>query len=287
MKKITLLLFAALSISLQSFAQCGIQPPCTNSVDLTGLCSTNQNYNGDHCFSNGYLNTSNNLNNWFNLTFSNVDVYLPLNMNGVCNIFSFEDNYYEYISMDGSDNIYVHGNTTIHHLLSNNSIGNQVNYITLINDATLYYNFQFWNVGDTIYLSGNNSNKVVILGCLNTSLPLTIEYFEKRGDYAVWKVNGEESIEVQYASHGDTSDFRIDKITYSKNDKIKMNIGFYRLKVGFKYSKILEKRFEDDPLSIPQTDFIGIYDIYGQKLSSEPYNQIYWKDGKKMPARFR
>jgi len=244
MKK-TILISLLSGISYISQAQCNFTPPCNNPV--TGSYLTNQSFNGDQCFQGPMtISTSVNWNNIYNWTFNNVLNYQTINLPYGGNIYTNGYTTLNQVNFTGNGHLYVQGGET--HLFSttsNNSNQGSFNTVTLSDSALFFYNGIQYQVGDTIQLSGNASNRIYVLDCSNIPLGFSILFYEIGYDFLDWKVDpvNFKEVEIMYSSD-DPYVQNPDTYTWTKIDSSKnlidtyhvKKVGIYRIKVGNDYS---------------------------------------------------
>lgn len=262
--------------------QCNYSFPCSNPIHSS--CLNNTSYTGDQCFYGPMIiNTSNNWNNFMNLSFQNdVHVQQTINIPQGGNIYSDGSNDFASVNFQGNGKMYISGQQTIiYQMNSNNSNSGSENIIYLINGSTLIYNNVQYYVGDIIQLPGNLSNRVFIYGCTNTVLPITFESFELKGGKLYWKVDLYEGVplQIEYASNAEPSYFIASEVTSNLTGSIKAEIGFYRLRVGMKVSKII--RVTPSNMSSETVSSGRKIDLVTGKVITDPrIFQPYIQDGK-------
>lgn len=270
MKQFKLLLILVLITNIVK-AQCIIAPVCTNSITINGNNLQNQSVNSDVCITgSGIIPNSFNWNNWNNLTFngsiiSNQDINFQ---NEAKRTFNYGNiNYLTNTSMDGQDTISVETNSA---LFINNLIANNFpNIIILKSNASLIVKYQGVNTnffpGDTIKtVLGNNSNNVLVLACNNIPLKTTILEFVLYHNFLRWTVESNSTIEVQYSEDG--IHFASNYLTSSQTDYTEIKeSGFYRLKVGEIYSRIISYNM----ITLKKSKDSLYY--YNSKFSSSPF----------------
>jgi len=247
MKKILSLLLI-LAISISSYAQCVIQPNCTNTVNMCNTI-TNEAYNGNVCFVGyGVISNSVNWNNWSVLQFlsSPTPIYVEQAVNfqnGPKKVFTSGTVYFQNnFSMDGSDTLVVGTGSVarLNSIISNNSNIGQKNVIVLNTGAQVFVNNLEYYPGDTIKtVIGNNSNNVYIVACGTVALSTNIIQFELKDSNIHWKVDSKDEVQIQYSDDG--KNYRTKFYSNLTEGIYRVyEAGYYRLVTNNKYSDIIK-----------------------------------------------
>ena len=241
-----------------TYAQCPIEPSCSNSFLSTNGIS-NQNFTQSVCiYGQGSIHTSNNFNVWsntgsylkFEASTGNMQVLAPINMTLDRKMWLMSELPHKvklhYLSMSGSDTVVVADGSKVEidDLISNNSLNQpwlspplNYNVIILGINSTLKVDGQWYEIGDTICTGGNESNNVYIIGCNSVPLPITIIEFRIQDKTLLWKVETKELIKIQYSD--DSKNWKNIYFTYENQGKLPLlEAGFYRLEVEGEYSEI-------------------------------------------------
>lgn len=166
----------ALATTLSASAQC-TELTCSDATNLATIGSLSTSYDGSTCFSGiGEVPNWVNVNNWQTiLVDGEIDYKQNINFGSLSNkLASNGNNTFNYISMDGSDTVYVKGGTTqVETIVSNNSWEGNWNTVAVDEGSEFYYNGILISPGATILTGGGTGNAVkVIAGCSDDPLPI-------------------------------------------------------------------------------------------------------------------
>lgn len=130
--------------------------------------------------------------------------------------------------------------TYLPYLTANNHTETTPNIINLGEDSRVFYGSTEYFAGDYIQLSGNETNRIYLYSCVGDPLPIVIHEFYIKGNKLFWNVetDGIDLVYVEYSIDG--KNFKQEYWTsVTKGTTIIHNSGYYRIKVGDKYSTIL------------------------------------------------
>ncbi|ANI88968.1 hypothetical protein A9P82_06465 [Arachidicoccus ginsenosidimutans] len=170
MKKIFTLIIGSTLLSANIYAQCWVQPDCTNEVTVSGTL-TNKNYNGSTCFEgSGTISNSVNINNWDYLSFTGTITVAQVQNVTSKEIYASGNIKFGNISLGGTSTIFVFGNLS----LSGYNNNGQTTVILGDESSSITISGKEYHAGDTIK---QNSNYIAITSCKATSLPITLKSF--------------------------------------------------------------------------------------------------------------
>lgn len=287
MKKVllSLLCLSALTASAQVCQDMQCETPTALSGTLSGA-----NYSTSVCFeaiSDATISNSCNFNGWDYITLNGpITMSQSLNFNGTRKLYTgAEEVTLAYISMDGSDTIFAGGDLVVSSFVTNNSTAGQENVIVKAQGYDLTVCGTSYEVGDTIFRPGNMSNKILVLECEGTPLPIHVKTFKatKRNgqSFIEWDVYDAGFVTIQQSNDGKAWRTLADGLFSAGNIQAKPEgkLNLYRLKMGQEYSHALRLDFPflNDPTHKP------VYtDLSGRTLSEEPQHGFYFVDGEKM-----
>lgn len=168
--------------------------------------------------------------------------------------------------------------TYLPYITANNHTETTPNIINLASGSHVYYGDTEYFDGEYIQLSGNETNRVYIYSCIDMPLPIIIKEFYLKGNKLFWNIetDGIDLVYVEYSIDG--KHYKPEYWTsVTKGTTIIHNNGFYRIKVGNKYSTVI-------PYNTGKTGYMDntIRNIEGKIITNpkpyEPYvqyNQVH------------
>lgn len=181
-----LLTLTALLAAFTAQSQC-FEYDCSDAANNVDVEDGTSNYDGSTCFiGTGSIPTSCNINNWSVISvYGEINYLQNINFGSVgTKLISKGNNTFAYLSMDGSDTVYVKsGICEVSTIISNNSFTGQFNTIVVDDGAEFYYGGIRLDptLSDvTVMTAGGTGNVIkIIRGCEDTPLPISASFKAK------------------------------------------------------------------------------------------------------------
>jgi hypothetical protein len=315
----TIFLVGTIILACASYGQTNcVTSQC--SLEKTYVVTSQTNFNNDvnninntirpHCFINVSfdpnpitIGSNINWNNFYQLSFSgngfivNQTVDLNNHNNVPQVLISNGYNHFANISIGKNSSIYIDGDFSVNHLVSNNgghtNNVEDTNYIYMTATSTFSHNGVYRQIGSKF--RGNNTGTgtwIVIRECLgaNTPLSITINSFKYSNDNITWDIKDMyQKLELMYSADGKFFDVIAD-VTYMFSYR-DVKSGFYKLKITTlsgetEYSDGLKVRNNKEERPYVIYDFNGNVVNENEIRPNTNYFKYYIKEGKTASEKF-